>query len=312
SPGQRILNATDGSFSLRPSVPLSEQKLILYRVLMEPVGNNIFFLASIPRTLGGDYRLIAVDAGEGISNADSSHPINWYQATSDLSAASADKLRIAGEQYPPLLAERYLQLPRLDPRISPLAHDITRTANNNYDRARLLETYLRTHYGYTLQLSRRPTHDPLAEFLFERRQGHCEYFASSMAVFFRVLGIPSRVVNGFQTGEFNDVSGEYIVRASDAHSWVEAYFPGSGWVSFDPTPGGAVISHTRWNRALLYLDALHEFWRQWVVNYDASHQASLAINAQNMGEGLLRSARQWYHAHYRKLLNLARLTEHKL
>src|SRR5262249_13749516 len=155
-------------------------------------------------------------------------------------------------------------------------------------------------------LSRRPTHDPLAEFLFERRQGHCEYFASSMAVFFRVLGIPSRVVNGFQTGEFNDVSGEYIVRASDAHSWVEAYFPGSGWVSFDPTPVAMGNSQARWNRALLYLDALHQFWREWVVNYDASHQTHLAMNAQTVAERLLRSTRQWYEVHYRKLLEFAR------
>jgi protein-glutamine gamma-glutamyltransferase len=312
SHAQRIVGATDGGFSFWPSAPLGQQKLIRYRVLMEPVGNNVFFLAPAPQTLKGDYRLIALNTGEAISNADSSHMVNWYQATSDIATPSADQLRSAGEEYPPPLATHYRQLPRLDPRISLLAQEITGGASNNYDRALLLETYLRTHYSYTLQLSRRTPQDPLAEFLFERKQGHCEYFASSMAVLLRIVGIPSRVVNGFQTGEFNDVSAEYIVRASDAHSWVEAYFPGSGWVSFDPTPGGAVTSHTRWNRALLYLDALHEFWRQWVVNYDASHQASLAVNAQNKGEGLLRSVRQWYHAHYRKLLDLARLTEHKL
>ena len=94
-----------------------------------------------------------------------------------------------------------------------------------------------THFGYTLEIPRVAPRDPLADFLFVRKRGHCEYFASSMAIMLRTLGIPSRVVNGFRTSEFNDLTGNYVIRASSAHSWVEAYFPGYGWVSFDPTPG---------------------------------------------------------------------------
>jgi len=96
------------------------------------------------------------------------------------------------------------------------------------------------HYGYTLQLLSTPVADPLANFLFVRKQGHCEYFASSMAVMLRTLHIPARVVNGFRSDEFNDVTGNYVVRAKNAHSWVEAYFPGYGWTTFDPTPGGDI------------------------------------------------------------------------
>ena len=81
--------------------------------------------------------------------------------------------------------------------------------------------------------------DPLADFLFERRKGHCEYFASAMAVMLRTLGIPSRLVTGFQGGAYNPVSGWSVVRASDAHSWVEAWIDGRGWITFDPTPAGA-------------------------------------------------------------------------
>src|SRR5438445_13833159 len=104
-------------------------------------------------------------------------------------------------------------------------------------------------YGYTLELPRVRPADSLANFLFERKQGHCEYFASAMAVMLRTLHIPSRVVNGFRTGEFNDLTGNYVVRASNAHSWVEAYFPGYGWVSFDPTPAGPSPVHNGWDRA---------------------------------------------------------------
>src|SRR4029077_17336604 len=103
--------------------------------------------------------------------------------------------------------------------------------------------------------------DESANFLFERKQGDWEYFASSMAVMLRTLRIPARVVNGFRTGEFNDLTSQYLVRASNAHSWVEVYFPDYGWGGFDPTPVGA--DRARASRVMLYLDALSSFWLEW-------------------------------------------------
>ena len=132
--------------------------------------------------------------------------------------------------------EAYLQLPAIDLRISRLAEQITASAPSNYEKALAIEQYLRAHFGYTLDLGRVRPQDPLAYFLFERKEGHCEYFASSMAVMLRTLGIPSRIVNGFRGGEFNDLTGQYVVRASNAHSWVEAYFP---------APGGSVLTRLR-------------------------------------------------------------------
>src|SRR5207244_5015174 len=102
----------------------------------------------------------------------------------------------------------------------------TAQAPTAYDKAAAIEHYLRTRFGYTLDLSATSKADPLAHFLFERRSGHCEYFAAAMTVMLRSLGIPARYVNGFLPGEYNELGGDFIVRASDAHSWVEAYFPG--------------------------------------------------------------------------------------
>ena len=175
--------------------------------------------------------------------------------------------------------DEYLKLPPLDVRISKLAEEITAQAPNNYEKAVALERYLSTHFGYTLELPRTLARDPLANFLFERKRGHCEYFASSMAVMLRSLRIPSRIVTGFRGGEFNDLTGQYVVRASDAHSWVEAYFPGFGWISFDPTPAGSVPARTGWSRLQLYLDAAASFWREWIINYDVSHQRTLGKDA---------------------------------
>ena len=130
---------------------------------------------------------------------------------------------------------RYLQLPPLDPRIPELAHAVAGNGGEA-DRAALLEKHLRTQYAYTLDLPTAEPADPLADFLFSRRKGHCEYFASAMTVMLRTSGIPARLVNGFQSGTFNPMSGLYVIRGSDAHSWVEAFLPGTGWTVFDPTP----------------------------------------------------------------------------
>jgi hypothetical protein len=123
--------------------------------------------------------------------------------------------------------------------------------------------------------------DPLADFLFNVRAGHCEYFATAMAVMLRTLRIPARVVNGFQTGEYNPAADAYVVRQADAHSWVEVYFAESdSWVTFDPTPADGRPAGTSGNGLTgslrRYGDALELFWIQHVVAYDRQGQRALA------------------------------------
>jgi protein-glutamine gamma-glutamyltransferase len=306
----QLFREMDGRFVLPPpaGVQKSIPRLISYHVLLEPVGMNVFFLAGAPESLEGFYGHLAMDDGGAVFDLDPEHPVNRYRVSSDIEQAAASDLRTAGESYPPDVVSSYLQLPALDPRIPQLAQQITASADNNYDKARALENYLRTHFGYTLQLSGTVPHDPLANFLFERKQGHCEYFASSMAVMLRTLGIPSRVVNGFRTGEFNDLTAQYVVRASNAHSWVETYFPNHGWVAFDPTPGASFPPRTGWSRVSLYVDAMASFWREWIVNYDVGHQQSLAVSAGNRSRQVFAALRRWWHRHYKQLLAAARHT----
>ncbi|MGB7600160.1 MAG: DUF3488 and transglutaminase-like domain-containing protein [Candidatus Sulfotelmatobacter sp.] len=299
---QGVYLANDGR---RQAAPGTNPHLIHYRVLLEPIGTNIFFLAPWARRVMGTYRALGVDAGGAVYDLDSQHTINVYEADSDIAKPSAADLRAAGNSLPQFVSP-YLQLPPLDPRIPRLAAKISGSASNSYDKATALEIYLKTHYGYTLQLLRTPVADPLANFLFERKQGHCEYFASSMAVMLRTLHIPSRVVNGFRSDEFNDVTGNYVVRAKNAHSWVEAYFPGYGWITFDPTPGGDVATPQGWDRAMLYLDAAQSFWREWVISYDSSHQYILGHAALNGTRNSWEKSRTWARFRYARLLNLVR------
>ncbi|HEY6339464.1 MAG TPA: DUF3488 and transglutaminase-like domain-containing protein [Candidatus Sulfotelmatobacter sp.] len=286
------------------------EQMIHYRVLMEPIGTNLLFLAPWAQSVKGDFRNLAIDPGSAVYDEDIEHPVTRYEADSDISVPTPDQLRSAAQIYPPQVAT-YLRSPTLDPRIARLAAEVTKSAPSNYDRAAKIETYLKTHYGYTLQQPRTAVRDPLANFLFERRQGHCEYFASSMAVMLRTLGIPSRVVNGFRSDEFNDLTGNYVVRAKDAHSWVEAYFPGYGWQTFDPTPPGANSTPQGWDRAMLYLDAMSSFWREWVISYDAAHQFSLGHAAVSGTRGVWERARHWWREHYDVMLRWASRTQER-
>ncbi len=310
----------DGSFDLTSSVDvpatdvpatsswMENRQMIAvhYRVLLEPTGTNIFFLAPIGERLRGNYRLIEMDRTGDAFNADFERPIGIYEAWSDISRPTAAQLRQAPVDSSQDVSDRYLQLPALDPRIPQLARKVTSGASNNYDRAAAIEHYLQTQFGYTLQLPPGNVADPLANFLFVRKRGHCEYFASAMAVMLRTLRIPTRVITGFRGGEFNDLSGQYVVRASDAHAWVEAYFPNYGWMSFDPTPSVSTTNPVGWERAGLYLDAFQSFWREWVVNYDASHQHTLGREVFQRSQQTGFHFQHWLHKRYASWLRSAR------
>ena len=194
-----------------------------------------------------------------------------YRCVSDVGRPPAEILRAAqGQPYPPLICRTYTQLPALDPRVKQLALQIAGDAATDYDRVSRLERWLRTQLTYELPAARAkaPEH-PVEEFLFTRKRGHCEYFAASLAVLARTLGVPARVVNGYAGGTYSAVGGYYMVSDTDAHSWVEVFFPGHGWIDFDATPPDALGRGPQGFAAdaFLYWDALLMAWRRYVVDY---------------------------------------------
>ena len=161
-----------------------------------------------------------------------------YTVVSAVSTASMQDLRNAGEDYPAWVRERYLQLPRTLPRrVVDLAHQVTDGQPSAFDKAVTLESFLRgSTFTYSTHVPPVPQdRDWVDYFLFDSQQGYCDYFATGMVVMLRAEGIPARVASGFAPGDFDPNTGESIVRENNAHSWVEAFFPRYGWITFEPS-----------------------------------------------------------------------------
>jgi transglutaminase-like putative cysteine protease len=271
-------------------------RAIRQEVWLEPLDSDVLFGASTPRLLAYPSTLrprkprLELNDEVRLERSGTLHYTVWSTQTT----ATAAELRAARGPLPAGY-QVYLQLPdEITPRTRALAAKITAGLTNDYDRAQAIVTWLDDNLSYTLELVE-PVGEPVDFFLFERKQGHCEYFGSAFAVLARSVGIPTRSVNGFLGGEWNEYEGYVQVRAGDAHSWDEVYFPGVGWITFDPTPsgqselgrGGDGIT-ARLGR---FMDTLRFQWTKWVLEYDLAQQLSLFRSIGSTLKGAASSAR---------------------
>jgi len=283
-PRMEPLIAPSGHFII-PGRLRREGTRISYIVDLDAIDTDALFFAGSPEQLDmRQYSMVKTET-DSYRLGHTPPPGFHYEAYSLLEQDAA--LPDHEPELPPEQRAESLQLPPLDPRISALARQMTAQAASDFERARAVEQHLRTDFGYTLTLPDHEPADPLAYFLFTRKKGHCEYFASAMAVMLRTLGIPARLATGFQSGIYNPITDLWLIRASDAHSWVEAWIPGRGWTTFDPTPPDPNPRAVGFlTKAGLYLDAAETFWQEWVVSYDPGHQGALADSLEQRANGL--------------------------
>ena len=273
--------------------PTHPGRSLKYTVQMSDIGTDTLFFAGTPQTISinlpfvtfvpasGSFKIVPPHRGDRVT----------YGVYSFLEDEAAP-VESTPEPLSKMERRELLALPPLDARIAPLAREMAAGAPGDMEKARQIESRLRRDYGYTLELLPREVPDPLANFLFERRKGHCEYFASAMAVMLRTLGIPSRLVTGFQSGVYNPLTHLQVVRASDAHSWVEAWITGRGWTTFDPTPPDPRAAAAGMGaRMSMFFDAAEQFWQDWVVSYDLDQQNLLA---SRMDESARSLRFQWF------------------
>ena len=183
-----------------------------------------------------------------------------YRVRASLNAPMVAQLRSAGTDYPAWVTDRYLQLPpNITPRLRELALQFTVGQDNPYDVAAAITTYLRGNIQYNEVIALPPSgQEPLDWFLFDFRRGYCTYYASAEVILLRSLGIPARLASGFAQGErqvgsdiympgrgdhppWSENSDVYIVKQRDSHAWPEVYFPGFGWIEFEPTAAQAPL-----------------------------------------------------------------------
>jgi transglutaminase-like putative cysteine protease len=301
---------------------LAARNLVAVRqaIYLEPLGSSVLFGAGQPLAFeitppGDRWRKTARDEARRRDQFNDEirypHELGMrYVVYSDLSPPPAAELRRAGDALPAGF-ELYLALPdEITARTRALAAEITAGATNDYDKITRLEGWLKQNLRYTLEQESPGDQEPLDVFLFERKMGHCEYFSSALAVLGRAVGVPTRNVNGFLGGEWNEYDEYVAVRAGDAHSWVEAFFPGHGWVTFDATPSAEASGLGRGGDGLLerarrMADTLRFKWFKWVIEYDLSRQLGVfkSIGALLKGgaSGVLKAKGQaikaWLKAH---------------
>lgn len=273
---------------------LEEDELVFQEVYLEPISSQQRILFGMPVVVAlersqapfdvlrlGKWRFLKDLSGDVMLLG----PDNTSIFYTVLSKREPQIVKGSVSHVPQWIKMLYLQLPEdLDPKITDLAKRLTDGIDDPYLSAKTIETYLSEKYEYSLELVKRDG-DPLYDFLFNKKKGHCEFFASAMTILLRSIGIPARVVNGFYGGEKNEYGDYIIIRASDAHSWVEAYFDEMGWITFDPTPPESRAireqkSLFKWFEDLI--DAMKLTWYKWVIEYNLDKQIRVIMGMYNM------------------------------
>ena len=240
-----------------PARPLSAADITL-----EPSDHPALFVYGQPVLLEGSLGPVLADLEGNLALGQAGHPTLRY------------RVQFAQEIPPsrpaPAPGTGYLEIPEGLEEVRALGREIAGDGGTDSARAELLLRFFRSGFRYTVT-------DPAAslrEFLFSKRAGFCEHYASALAVLLRAAGIPSRVAAGYLGGEWNDLGQYLIVRQSNAHAWTEAWI-GGRWVTLDatPPPGEDSPFLVRTGKAGLYVDWLRQRWDKYVVNYSLRMQA---------------------------------------
>jgi hypothetical protein len=250
-------------------------------IMIEPLGTDILFCLHPPLEIRGNFPYLNVDKGGGLHLPSSPHGRYDYEVR------SAPNPWEHGEGEPADIPdERYLQLPEGMKEVAALAQKIILGATSPQEKVHRVVAYLQSNYTYSLDPKRDKRFGPMEDFLLHSREGYCEHFATAAALLLRAVDVPTRLVCGFLQGEWNALGRYFMVRQRDAHTWIEAYLPGYGWTTFDPTPAGEAKAFSPLVSSLnRYYDFLKLKWNRYIIQYSRRDQLRflLAFRRQIMG-----------------------------
>ncbi|MBL8196223.1 MAG: DUF3488 domain-containing protein [Blastocatellia bacterium] len=301
---RKALRPIDGLYKV--DEPSKNPFLLEQTFYLEPLSTPVVFVAPRPLTVNNQLPSLYSTTSDTLTTADHSYKQIVYTAYSDISLPPLTELKKDEQPYSQETKDHYLQVPDMDERVAKLAQDVTQGATTRFDKARAIEQYLKKNYSYSLEMKRTGEVDPLVDFLFNTQQGHCEYFASAMVIMLRHIGVAARIVNGFQTGEYNEVNNTFTIRQSEAHSWVEVYFPTTDtWMDFDPTPSAGFSQYTNniANKLKKYFSAVRMLWLDYVVTYDSERQSYLSTRVRDTVSSYKSSLESYIFNFRRYLLN---------
>jgi transglutaminase-like putative cysteine protease len=275
---KRLLRRNSLGSSTHPNPLQRDGIMVEQSIMLEPLDTDIIF------ALEGWQKITGIPGGR------QRYKSLWTDSSDALYFSAPPYRRISySVQSTPtgLISERplspaeealYLELPGKIEQVRELALSVTENSNNTLNSAELIEAHLKNNYSYTLNPPRGKGLTPIDDFLFYTKQGYCEQYATSMALMLRSIGIPSRLVTGFLEGEWNSFGEYLIIRQQDAHSWVEAYIEGIGWLRFDPTASGGLTTPSSSSRFSQYLDSIRWRWNRSIIGFTLKDQVSFVIS----------------------------------
>jgi protein-glutamine gamma-glutamyltransferase len=271
--------AADGTFLARPAgsrPSYSPSGTIRQDILLETLDTPVLFAAPFAELVSGDFLTLQVDAMGGLHLLLPPSSRIRYSVTSQVPQLDADERGASILTYPDSIRSRYLQVPMGLQQVTDLAHHVTQQAATLLGKTMAIQQHLLENYRYSLEADTATLSHPLEEFLFTRKTGYCEHYATAMVVMLRSVGIPARLVTGFLATEWNEYGGYFTVRQRDAHAWVEVYFPHSGWITMDPTPTvSAAITTSRWEFLSRIGESFRLQWDRLFIRYSGKDQLAV-------------------------------------
>ena len=295
---RRSLNlVADGTFLTRPTgsrLPDSQYTPIRQDILLEILDTPVLFAVPFAELVSGEFLTVQADTMGGLHLPFPPSSRIRYSITSQSPRLIADERIASVLVYPDSIRSHYLQVPPGSEQVADLAYRVSQQATTPFERTLAIQQHLLENYRYSLEADTTTLSHPLEEFLFTRKTGYCEHYATAMVVMLRTVGIPARLVTGFLATEWNEYGAYFTVRQRDAHAWVEVYFPHSGWITMDPTPTvSAAGTTTRWEPLSQLGESLRLKWDRLFVHYSAKDQLA-AVHGVREGSGALRErVGQW-------------------
>ncbi|GIW55816.1 MAG: hypothetical protein KatS3mg082_2220 [Nitrospiraceae bacterium] len=315
-----LLETAPGTFRVPGSVGRSPSKGsqkegLRQDILLEALDTTVLFSVPFADSISGEFLTVQGDVtGALYLPSPPTTRLEYIVVSHDNQLTEEDKSGTTFT-YPDFVRAHFLQLPPISPQVTELAAHVTRQADTPYRKVIAIKQHLLEQYRYSLDISSTLTARPLEDFLFTRKTGYCEHYATAMVVLLRAIGVPARLVTGFLATEWNDFGNYYTVRQKDAHAWVEVFFPRSGWITVDPTPTiGESAPDLWWQSISRVMDSVRLRWDRLIVQYSASDQLAVVQGIREGGDSLRikisQSLTGWLNPLSNAMIRISRLARH--